>query len=266
VITTKRKNTWYEARVALVAACASTMGTTASADPMESNLANVCTSLQHSPGDDAIAECQTSRKADAAKITFGKVPDLEGRPIYGHQADFSGAASVLTLSTRQPPARPGRFAVPPAEPLGTVTALPAAKAPRRSTPIGAVMLPRYFPVAVNSISSGFGVRAHPILGVTRVHQGVDLAVPAGTPVAATANGQVVFAGWSGGYGLMIAIDHGNGVETRYGHMERLAARVGTRLRAGDVLGSAGSTGLSTGPHVHYEVRVGGVAVSPFGVR
>jgi murein DD-endopeptidase MepM/ murein hydrolase activator NlpD len=112
------------------------------------------------------------------------------------------------------------------------------------------------------LTSRFGPRYHPVLGMRLQHQGVDVAAPAGTPIFATADGVVARAGWAGGYGLLVALDHGGGTETRFGHMSRIAVSPGERVVRGSILGYVGSTGLSTGPHVHYEVRVNGRAIDP----
>lgn len=122
-------------------------------------------------------------------------------------------------------------------------------------------LPSRMPVAARTVTSGFGLRVHPVLGGIRAHSGVDLAAPYGTPVVATSNGVVGEADWRGGYGLFVSVRHG-GLETRYGHMSRLNVVSGQRVRQGDVIGYVGSTGRSTGPHLHYEVRVNGRAVNP----
>ena len=127
------------------------------------------------------------------------------------------------------------------------------------------MFPSRMPVAARAITSGFGWRTHPILGGWRAHSGVDLAAPYGSPVVATADGVVGEANWRGGYGLFVAVESG-GVETRYGHMSRLNVAAGQRVRQGDVIGYVGSTGRSTGPHLHYEVRVNGQAVDPMRTR
>ena len=121
------------------------------------------------------------------------------------------------------------------------------------------------PVA-GRVSSGFGERFHPILGYRRMHDGVDLAAPYGTPIVAAADGRVVSAGWRGGYGNEVAIAHSGGVETLYGHMSRIAAASGAHVQRGQVIGYVGSTGLSTGPHLHYEVRKGGKLVNPLSVK
>lgn len=120
------------------------------------------------------------------------------------------------------------------------------------------------PLARLRLSSGFGMRVHPLLGGYRLHKGVDLAAVAGSPIRATADGVVARADWFGGYGLTVQLEHVGGVETRYGHMSRLNVDAGQRVRKGDTIGYVGSTGRSTGPHLHYEVLVGGRAVDPAG--
>lgn len=112
------------------------------------------------------------------------------------------------------------------------------------------------------LTSGFGLRVHPVYGTRRVHAGVDLAARPGAPVIASTAGVVVQSGWLGGYGLCVTVDHGGGVQTRYGHLSRLGVAAGQRIRAGQVIGLVGSTGVSTGPHLHYEVRSRGVPVNP----
>jgi hypothetical protein len=116
------------------------------------------------------------------------------------------------------------------------------------------------------VSSPFGERFHPILGYVRMHKGVDLAAPAGTPIVAAADGKVVEAGWRGGYGEQVQIAHASGLETSYGHMSRIAAHIGQVVRKGEVIGWVGSTGLSTGPHVHFEVTRNGRPVNPLSVK
>jgi murein DD-endopeptidase MepM/ murein hydrolase activator NlpD len=122
------------------------------------------------------------------------------------------------------------------------------------------------PVSGGRISSGFGERFHPILGYARFHKGVDVAAAWGSPIVAAADGRVVSAGWRGGYGRAVEIVHASGLETLYGHMSRIAAAPGQTVRHGEVIGFVGSSGLSTGPHVHFEVLKAGRAVNPMGVR
>jgi murein DD-endopeptidase MepM/ murein hydrolase activator NlpD len=121
------------------------------------------------------------------------------------------------------------------------------------------------PVA-GHLTSGFGERFHPILGYERFHAGVDLGAAAGTPIVAAADGKVVSAGWAGGYGRAVAIAHAGGIETKYGHMSRIAAYAGELVRRGEVIGYVGSTGLSTGPHLHFEVMKNGRPVNPLTVK
>jgi murein DD-endopeptidase MepM/ murein hydrolase activator NlpD len=117
--------------------------------------------------------------------------------------------------------------------------------------------------AKGAVTSGFGWRISPFGGGAELHQGIDIASEPGTPVVATADGEVVESGWGGDYGNMVRIDHGNGLATVYGHNERLAVNLGQRVQKGQVIAYAGSTGRSTGPHVHYEVRKDGAAVDPW---
>lgn len=113
-----------------------------------------------------------------------------------------------------------------------------------------------------AVVSNFGMRYHPILGYARMHTGVDIGAPMGAPVAAAASGTVAFAGWSGGYGNFIVIDHGDGLATAYAHLSRIGVSRGQFVSQGQIIGNVGSTGLSTGPHLHFEVRVNGSPVDP----
>ena len=125
-----------------------------------------------------------------------------------------------------------------------------------------VSIPSLIPVRNARMSSGFGMRNHPVLRRRRHHAGIDLAAPTGTPIYASASGTVGRADWFSSYGLFISIDHGADLETRYAHLSRLAVQAGDRVEKGELIGYVGSTGRSTGPHLHYEVRVDGVAVNP----
>lgn len=125
-----------------------------------------------------------------------------------------------------------------------------------------VSIPSRMPVEGVRLTSDFGMRFHPVLGGRRAHKGVDLAGPVGTPVIATADGVVSRAEWFSSYGLYISLEHGAEIQTRYAHMSRLNVFAGQRVRKGDVIGYIGSTGRSTGPHLHYEVRIAGLAVNP----
>lgn len=122
--------------------------------------------------------------------------------------------------------------------------------------------PTGLPLQDARLTSAFGYRFHPLSGRYQSHAGIDLAAPAGTPVAATADGVVGVAGWMGGYGLMIQLGHAGNIETRYAHLSSTAVTAGQAVKRGQIIGFVGSTGRSTGPHLHYEVRVAEVAVDP----
>src|SRR6202171_3135293 len=111
-------------------------------------------------------------------------------------------------------------------------------------------------------TSGFGVRSDPFLGRPAMHTGLDFRAAMGDPVRATANGKVSSSGWAGGYGRMEGIDHGNGLSNRYGHLSQINVKVVDLIKIGQVIGEVGSTGRSTGPHLHYETRIDGDAVDP----
>ena len=116
------------------------------------------------------------------------------------------------------------------------------------------------------ITSGFGLRVHPILRFARMHRGIDFGAGHGTPIVAASDGQVVKAGWSGGYGRQVRIAHAGGIVTSYSHLSRTIAETGSFVRQGQLIGYVGSSGLSTGPHLHYEVYRNGTAVNPLGVK
>jgi len=116
------------------------------------------------------------------------------------------------------------------------------------------------------VTSYFGNRYHPILHFTRFHAGLDIGAGWGTPIGAASDGQVVAAGWSGGYGREVQIAHGGGLVSLYGHMSEIVASAGSYVRRGQLIGYVGSSGLSTGPHLHFEVRQSGQSVNPLGVR
>ena len=136
------------------------------------------------------------------------------------------------------------------------------RSPNPVAPTTGVAIPSRAPLAIGSTSSGYGLRTHPVLGGTRAHNGIDLAAPTGTPVYATADGIIGRADWYSSYGLYISVEHGASMQTRYAHLSRLAVAAGDNVKKGDLIGYVGSTGRSTGPHLHYEVRVDGLAVNP----
>jgi murein DD-endopeptidase MepM/ murein hydrolase activator NlpD len=128
---------------------------------------------------------------------------------------------------------------------------------------GAIAVPSDKPVKTAEFTSGYGIRSDPFRGGAARHAGIDLAAPIGTPIYATADGTVSNAGYNnGGYGNLIKVDHGRGIETRYGHLSAILVSPGQHVARGQLIGRMGSTGRSTGSHLHYEVRIDGRAVNP----
>jgi murein DD-endopeptidase MepM/ murein hydrolase activator NlpD len=134
-------------------------------------------------------------------------------------------------------------------------ALEAVKGLARAVPISN-------PSPGHPVTSGFGPRRDPFLGTMAYHSGIDFRAPPGAPIRSAGAGTVISAGWNGGYGRMVEVDHGEGLTTRYAHMSRISVKTGDRVERGDVLGKVGSTGRSTGPHLHFEVRREGDAIDP----
>ncbi|MGB3738164.1 MAG: M23 family metallopeptidase [Pontixanthobacter sp.] len=131
-----------------------------------------------------------------------------------------------------------------------------------AAPTAIVSIPSRMPLDNAALTSDYGMRTHPVLGGRRSHKGVDLAASTGTPIFATADGIVSKAGRFSSYGKYVSIEHGAQLQTRFAHMSRIAVNHGDRVKKGDVIGYVGSTGRSTGPHLHYEVRIAGEAVNP----
>lgn len=127
---------------------------------------------------------------------------------------------------------------------------------------GVIAIPSAQPVAHLNFTSNYGIRSDPFRGTAAMHAGVDIPGPVGTPVYATADGLVDRAERAGGYGNMVELDHGKGIQTRYGHLSKILVESGTRVHRGQLIALMGSTGRSTGPHLHYEVRIDGHAVNP----
>lgn len=126
----------------------------------------------------------------------------------------------------------------------------------------AIAIPSRAPVDVVTLTSSFGTRSDPFNGRRARHNGIDIPRPTGTPIYATADGTIGRAQRLGGYGNYVEVEHGNAIQTRYGHMSVIAVVSGQHVRRGDVVGYVGSTGRSTGPHLHYEVRIAGAPVNP----
>ena len=124
------------------------------------------------------------------------------------------------------------------------------------------VLPGIWPVN-GRLMGGYGVRSDPFNGEGAMHTGIDISAPQGTPVHATADGIIIHAGWNGGYGQCVIIDHGNGYQTWYAHLSRIDAIEGQEIRQGETLGAVGASGRATGAHLHYEVRIGSTPVNPY---
>ena len=112
------------------------------------------------------------------------------------------------------------------------------------------------------ITSGFGFRTHPVFGTREMHTGIDIGAPLGAPVVSSREGKVIWAGWYGGYGLLVRVDHGSGLITAYSHLSKISVKVGQILHPGDLIGRVGSTGFSTGPHLLFEIRIHGRPLDP----
>lgn len=127
---------------------------------------------------------------------------------------------------------------------------------------GLLSVPARMPVNRFSFTSGYGVRYDPFNGGAAMHAGIDMAGPVGEPIYASADAVVERAGWASGYGNLVELDHGKGIETRYGHMSKILVKAGDKVKRGQKIGLMGSTGRSTGSHLHYEVRIDGRSVNP----
>jgi murein DD-endopeptidase MepM/ murein hydrolase activator NlpD len=127
---------------------------------------------------------------------------------------------------------------------------------------GSIAIPSSMPVSGTNFTSGFGVRSDPFRGRAAMHAGIDLAGPMGTKIYATADGVVGRSGWVNGYGNLVELNHGRGIQTRFGHLSRSLVTPGQHVKRGDLIALMGSTGRSTGSHLHYEVRIDGKAVNP----
>jgi len=150
---------------------------------------------------------------------------------------------------------PATFAAPAG--AGAAVAPAGVAAPVSGVGPGGLLMP-----VQGRVGSPMGMRTHPITGQRRMHAGQDIAAPTGTPIRAAQAGTVAFAGVRGGYGNLVVIEHPDGTETRYAHASRLDVRAGDRVERGAVVAAVGSTGQSTGPHLHFEVRRGGEPVDP----
>lgn len=174
----------------------------------------------------------------------------------------AGPAQLMTMSGSAPLAI-GRAADLEGRPLALVVKPGAqSRLGGGNASVGNAKQDLLQPASSFRVTSGYGARWDPLGAGWRTHSGIDLAAAYGSPVVASGSGRVSAARWQGGYGLLVALDHGAGVETRYGHLSQLSVQEGQVVKKGDVIGYVGSTGRSTGPHLHYEVRESGRAVDP----
>lgn len=148
--------------------------------------------------------------------------------------------------------------------------LPASAERRLARQEGSEAAPALFimPVSGAELSSTFGSREHPVLGVRRIHEGVDWAAPSGSPIVAVADGVVISTGWESGYGYTTRIRHAGTIDSLYAHQSQIAAwlEVGTLVEQGQVIGAVGATGLATGPHLHFEILVDDRPIDPLGTE
>lgn len=205
-----------------------------------------------------IAIFKQSRIVAAAAVVFGLMT-MGAHPAFANSSAASADISAAARDARSSPISGGdeqfrNLFARWGSPDGDVTS--------STVPAATIAIPSIMPLAAAKLTSNYGMRTHPVIGGRRNHQGVDLAAPTGTPVFATADGIVSRADHYSSYGLYISLQHGAALETRYAHMSRLAVAAGQRVSKGDIIGYVGSTGRSTGPHLHYEVRMDGVAVNP----
>ena len=186
------------------------------------------------------------------RISVSRAGNTVGTATFYSRAQTVGTGKAIVVSPRKAPTN-ATFSIALPSPLNSLLS---------SSIHDLTAMPSLMPVSASAITSVFGMRHNPFTGYFQPHRGVDLAAPYGTPIVATMDGTVAASGWHGGYGLLVSLDNASGLETRYGHMSRLAVSQGEQVHRGEVIGYVGSTGHSTGPHVHYEIRVGGQPINP----
>ena len=245
IFSTPDRQTRLQSRAVRTASAGAGLGgmlarVSASLDKVELRQSATLTDLEESYDNRArhIRSVLTDLGVDAARI---RANSATGGPLVALKAPPSGASNFERQLYRVNVARAelNQFSQ-------TLTAVPVRK------PVNGDV----------DMSSPFGMRLDPFLGRPAIHTGVDLRGETGEPAHATATGRVTIAGWDGGYGNMVEIDHGNGLATRYGHLSKILVKVGQFVRIGETIGLIGSTGRSTGPHLHYETRINGEAVDP----
>jgi murein DD-endopeptidase MepM/ murein hydrolase activator NlpD len=214
--------------------------------------------------DVAVAERQAAAAADEARAATDELERkraavdrlLDGRRTLLSQARGNRAQVEAEAKNLQQRSAALGAKIVAAQQNSVVPAAPGA--PSGSVPSGPASAAGFVFPASGSLTSGFGPRWG------RMHEGIDIAAPTGTPIIAAQAGTVIIAGWQGGYGNLTVIDHGGGVSTAYGHQSSIGVSVGQSVGQGQVIGAMGSTGNSTGPHLHFEVRINGGAVNPLG--
>ncbi|WP_231127260.1 M23 family metallopeptidase [Motilibacter aurantiacus] len=196
-----------------------------------------------------------SRPAGGTTVVTAAAPSIAST------AGTSGGAGTIASGSAQPFAaalQSAVSAVPARATAPTPASATAPPAPRSSAPAE----DGWARPVDGRVTSKFGMRTHPVTGVYKLHTGTDFAAPMGSPIGAASGGTVKSAGWQSGYGNTVVIDHGNGITTMYAHASELLVKPGQRVEPGDTVAKAGSTGLSTGPHLHFEVREDDKPVDP----
>jgi len=207
--------------------------------------------------------------ARLASMTERKIKIIEERQqllasmLAGHDVDPAILRQIATTSASATVGQGGPYEPVKADSDSTFKQLFSSWKKLDNLQVGAIAVPSEKPVKMAAFTSGYGVRSDPFGGGAARHMGIDLAGPVGTPIYATADGVVSESAYnSGGYGNLIKLDHGRGVETRYGHLSAMLVSAGQRVARGQLIARMGSTGRSTGSHLHYEVRIEGKAVNP----
>ena len=207
--------------------------------------------------------------ARLASMTEQKIKIIEERQqllasmLAGHDVDPAILRHIATTSAATQLGQGGPYEPVKADSDSTFKQLFSSWKKLDNLQVGAIAVPSEKPVRMAAFTSGYGTRSDPFNGAATRHMGIDLAGPVGTPIYATADAVVSEAGRnSGGYGNLVKLDHGRGVETRYGHLSAILVAAGQRVTRGQLIAKMGSTGRSTGSHLHYEVRIEGKAVNP----
>lgn len=195
------------------------------------------------PDQEAASQPRVFIDQPVGTVAIGQAGSVAGSARYAQRTGGEGSG-VVRFSSRRP---------------SIYSSIAAATGPV-SGPVSGTA-PNGLPIG-GRLTSTFGHRINPVSGRAQTHAGVDLAAATGSAVATTGDGVVRFAGAAGNYGLLVVVDHGGGMESRYAHLSRIGVAPGQRVTRGQVVGLVGSTGRSTGPHLHYEVRSGGQALNP----